>query len=345
MRKERKARRSPRRVRKEKAGRGPSGKQALEGDRPIGPALFAARDANEARRIMDHFVASQKNQTFYTHPPRPASAYFKLKERLADLSLFPSPTDKAKVGVYLAAIGATLRLPRIYDFYPRNSVPAGAKGYEEEWHRVESFPVPSMFEPPSASGFGSFNPNTGQFQIVTISRGSDGQVSVGPIIMIETDDAADVTLTANLSVDLQYNLSNSPNPVHPNGNYLGFAETLTWVKAEASSGPWIPAPRQYLRYVVLKPRSPGDPSVWIDPDGGQHYYGSSHQSGEAGWPIVYKADFPLPAKTTSQIALFLGAMSYGAGGAEVSKDHHSYISYAETRVSGVFSSIRAEVYT
>ena len=131
------------------------------------------------------------------HPARLDRIYANLV-KLLDSSTLHDETHWKTVREYVDLIRWKFRLPKMYTFHPRRSVPSGSghKGYNEDYYSVKYYtPKEGQSVAPGASGFGAFNPETGVFQIVAVSTGNQVQVyrlsdlSLIKTIRLPTNDA------------------------------------------------------------------------------------------------------------------------------------------------------------
>jgi hypothetical protein len=296
-------------------------------------------------RKMEKFITEQRSALPYHHEPRPSRMYAKLADMFKDVPLWPDPASQRKAKFYLSQLGSGFHLPRWYTFYPRNHS-SSAHLYNEDPWVDQHFTALSNYDPMLANGFGSFNPDTGVFQIVTTSSGGVAAITAGPVVTLQTTDAADVVLTANILLDYQYTMTNTPNPYpHPAGSLPGDAESQIWVTARTYSGPTIATHTLYLKRVTLgsPPSPPGLP--YFGPDGLEERSGTYFQDSAIALPVTYETEFSLPANSTVQVAIGCGCSSDADGIANTQRDHYAYYGYDETRLSGQVLSVKAMLYT
>src|SRR5437870_1410734 len=123
-----------------------------------------ARITQEARKQWEDSLTSQS-------PARLDRIYADLVKLLNGPALHDEAHWKT-VKAYVDFIRWKFRLPRMYTFHPRGSVPSesGHKGYNEDYYSAKYYtPKEGQSVAPGASGFGAFNPETGVFQIVAVS--------------------------------------------------------------------------------------------------------------------------------------------------------------------------------
>jgi len=130
------------------------------------------------KTLRDNWSSSLTHQ----RPLSMSRAYAELVKLLDGLRPDPAPFW-GKLKFYADLLRPHFSLPRVLNFYPRNSVPTGPqnKGYNEDpYQRTFYTPHAGQSVAPGASGYGAFNPNTGFFQAVAVSTGNPVAVMVGP---------------------------------------------------------------------------------------------------------------------------------------------------------------------
>ena len=173
----------------------------------------------EARKQWEDSLVDQ-------HPARLDRIYADLVKLLNSPTLHDE-THWKTAREYVDLIRWKFRLPKMYTFHPRRSVPSGSghKGYNEDYYSAKYYtPKEGQSVAPGASGFGAFNPETGAFQIVAVSTGNQVQVLVGPTVTVETDASADAVISAETLIDYQYNLSSSANAAFVPTQFSGAGE-------------------------------------------------------------------------------------------------------------------------
>jgi hypothetical protein len=254
---------------------------------------------------------------------------------------------RSKLGVYLEL--AKMKLPLRRTFYPRDDVPVGGHGYEEEYFKREIFSARETGLV-AASGFGMFSPNTGQFQMVAVSMGTRSSIWLGPTVRVDTDAPTDLLLTANVLLEHQFTLSATRNSP-PSADTSGWADSEVYLRAFVTARdkttlaplptpdllPWKP-----LNMVSLQPGL-GGPSYTTIPGGRHISPGTSWQGGSATIHIAFEPGGPLPPNARCDITMTCLIVSDAAGAQGEAR--YGYACVADTRAFGKFSSIELWLFT
>jgi hypothetical protein len=308
-----------------------------------------ARITQEARKQWEDSLAHQ-------HPARLDRIYADLVKVLGNSTLHDE-THWKTVKAYVDLIKWKFRLPRMYTFHPRGSVPSGGwhKGYNEDYYFVKYYtPHEGQSVAPGASGFGAFNPQTGAFQIVAVSTGNQVQVLVGPTVTVETDASADAVISAHALIDWQYSLSSSANPAfvsNPPWSGAGEVEVEVMLLPRVScvnkttgatlstvSGPFG---AKSLRSLTLKFDLQQTP--WTTPSGHEIRVGRSDQGSDVALPVTFDPDVQLPANARCDISIVAYVKSFATGGK--GQKQYMLLGYGDVRAAGQFISIEVDLYS
>jgi hypothetical protein len=317
----------------------------------LADAVLSAPTAPDAQRILEAFVAEQRLLTNH-QPPRASRILAELVDLLNSPHLLTPDALLAKVNIYLTVLQAHVSMPQHYRYYPRKHVPAGsgnARPYEETYFRVESFSPKEYEAPIAASGFGAFNPDSGQFTMVAVSHGNKATIGVGPTLKIETDAAADVLLAASILLDYQYTLSAKRNPASAPGNDGGYADAELWFRPVVSafdktSGVPLPEPS-------LQPWSMGGKSATLEPGlkgpayttpGGREVSPGTSVAGGLSAPLALKFGWSLPANARCEVSVVCWITSDASG---PYGPVFGFLGFADTRASGQFPSADLWLFT
>jgi len=262
-----------------------------------------------------------------------------------------------KVKGYVDLIKGKFRLPRMYTFHPRGSVPSGSrhKGYNEDYYSAKYYtPHEGQSVAPGASGFGAFNPQTGTFQIVAVSTGNQVQVLVGPTVTVETDASADAVISAHTLVDWQYNLSSSANAAFvPNPPWSGAGEVEVGVtlwcrvscvnKTTGATLPTVSGPfgAKSLRSLTLKFDLQQTP--WTTPSGHEIRVGRFDQDSAVALPVTFDPSVELPANARCDISIVAYVKSFASGGK--GQKQYMLLGFGDVRAAGQFLSIDVDLYS
>lgn len=302
----------------------------------------------EARKQWEDSLVDQ-------HPARLDRIY-------ADLvKLLDSPTlhDEAHwktAREYVDLIRWKFRLPKMYTFHPRRSVPSGSghKGYNEDYYSAKYYtPKEGQSVAPGASGFGAFNPETGAFQIVAVSTGNQVQVLVGPTVTVETDASADAVISAETLIDYQYNLSSSANTAFVPTQFSGAGEVdvevtllprvscvnkTTGAPLSIVSGPFG---AKSLKSLTLDFNL--QHTMFTTPSGHEHRVGRFDQGSDLALPVTFDPNVQLPANARCDISIVAYVKSFASGGKGDSR--YMSLGFGDVRASGQFLSIQVDLYS
>ena len=323
-----------------------------------------ARSSEEIRSAVDKSITSQQRQErteravadpsaigsvlpAYRHTPLPSRLHHELSKWLEGPQYIETDLIRAKLGIYLELAKAKFKLPRKHTFYPRDEVPAGGKPYEEEFFEREMFSARETGLV-AATGFGKFSPDNGQFQMVAVSMGTRSSIWLGPSVEIETDDPADLLITANVLLEHQFTLSATRNHP-PSTNTSGWADADIYLRAfvvardKTTSAP-LPTPDllpwKPLNSVSLQPGLGGPGYSTLSR---QIMPGTSWQGGSPTLNIAFQPEGPLPPNAKCEITVSCLIISDAAGAQ--GETHYGYSCVADTRAYGKFSSIELLLFT
>lgn len=308
-----------------------------------------ARLTQEARKQWEDSLASQS-------PARLDRLYADLVKLLNSPALHDEAHWKT-VKAYVDFIRWKFRLPRMYTFHPRGSVPSGIghKGYNEDYYSAKYYtPKEGQSVAPGASGFGAFNPETGIFQIVAVSTGNQVQVLVGPTVTVETNASADAAIFADALIDWQYNLSSSanaafvPNPPWSGAGQVDVEVTLlprvlcvnktTGAPLSTVSGPFG---AKSLRNLTLDFNLQHTP--FTTASGHEVRVGRFDQDSALALPVTFEPNVQLPANARCDISIVAYVKSFAVGGK--GDKEYMLLGFGDVRAAGQFLSIQVDLYS
>jgi len=312
--------------------------------------------AHDPARITQEARTQWEDSLAYQHSARLDRIYADLVKAL-DRTVLHDEAHWKTVKGYVDLIKGQFRLPRMYTFHPRGSVPSGSghKGYNEDYYSAKYYtPHEGQSVAPGASGFGAFNPQTGTFQIVAVSTGNQVQVLVGPTVTVETDASADAVISAHTLVDWQYNLSSSANAAFvPNPPWSGAGEVevevtllprvscvnkTTGVTLPTVSGPFG---AKSLRSLTLKFDLQQTP--WTTPSGHEIRVGRFDQDSAVALPVTFDPSVELPANARCDISIVAYVKSFASGGK--GQKQYMLLGFGDVRAAGQFISIQVDLYS
>jgi hypothetical protein len=308
-----------------------------------------ARIMQEARKQWEDSFTSQ-------HPARLDRIYADLVKVMNNPALHDEAHWKTVKG-YVDLIKWKFRLPKMYTFHPRGSVPSGSghKGYNEDYYSATYYtPKEGQSIAPGASGFGAFNPETGVFLIVAVSTGNQVQVLVGPTVTVETDASADAVISAHALIDWKYDLSSSANAAfvsNPPWSGAGQADVQVMVLPHVScvnkntgapistvSGPFG---AKSLRNLTLDFNLQHTP--FTTPSGHEQRVGRFDQDGALALPVTFDPDVQLPANARCDISIVAYVQSFARGGK--GDKEYMFLGFGDVRAAGQFLSIQVHLYS
>lgn len=286
-------------------------------------------------------------------PMSMSRAYAELVKLLDGPGVFKDETDWKKAKFYVALLRGHFLLPRVYSFYPRNSVPTGAKGYNEDYYsKTFKTPHEGQSVAPGATGYGAFNPNTGFFQAVGVSTGNQVAVMVGPTVTVETDAPVDAAILAQTLVDYQYTVSSSVNPAFVPSPYSGAGlvdveiglttkvsciDKTTHAPVPPPSGPWGYSQLRSLTVDFNLQRIP-----FTTASGHEIRVGRSDQGSAIALPITFQPDVQLPGNSMCDISIVAFIQSSASGGQ--GQKEWMFLGFGDVRAFGQFLSIEVDLY-
>ena len=316
----------------------------------VARAQDPVRITQEAKKQWEDALAHQ-------HPVRLDRIYADLVKAL-DRTVLHDEGHWKKVKGYVDLIRGKFRLPRMYTFHPRGSIPSGGsrhKGYNEDYYSLKYYtPHEGQSVAPGASGFGAFNPQTGVFQIVAVSTGNQVQVLVGPTVTVETDASADAVISAHTLIDWQYNLSSSANAAFvPNPPWSGAGEVDVEVtllprvscvnKTTGAALPTVSGPfgAKSLRSLTLKFDLQQTP--WTTKSGHEIRVGRFDQDSAIALPVTFDPSVELPANARCDISIVAFVKSFASGGK--GQKQYMLLGFGDVRAGGKFLSIDVDLYS
>ena len=313
----------------------------------VARAMASKQDRDAPQRLAG-LLGHDRVSPSYRHAPLPSRLHHELSKLLEGPKHAESDLLRSKLGLYLELAKIKLKLPVKKTFYPRHDVPAGGNGYEEEFFKREIF---SRRETGlvAATGFGMFSPNTGQFQMVAVSTGTQSSIWLGPTVKVETDAPTDLLVTANVLLEHQFTLS-ATRTGPPSANTSGWADSQIYLRAlvtarDKTTSALLPTPDllpwKPLNDVSLQPGLAGPP--YTTPGGRHISPGTSWQGGSSTVNIAFDPSGPLPPNARCEITLTCLIVSDAAGAQ--GEAHYGYASVADTRAYGKFSSIELLLFS
>ncbi len=309
---------------------------------------MASRQERDAPQRLAGLLGNDSVSPSYRHTPLPSRLHHELSKLLEAPKHVESDLIRSKLGLYLELAKFKLKLPVKKTFYPRNEVPAGGHGYEEEFFKREIFSARETGLV-AATGFGMFSPNTGQFQMVAVSMGTRSSIWLGPTVEVETDAPTDLLVTANLLLEHQFTLSATRNGP-PSANTSGWADSQIYLRAlitarDKTTSALLPTPDllpwKPLNDVSLQPGLGGP--AYTTPGGRHISPGTSWQGGSSTVNIVFDPGGPLPPNARCEITVTCLIVSDAAG--SQGEAHYGYACVADTRAYGKFSSVELLLFT
>jgi hypothetical protein len=282
-------------------------------------------------------------------------AFADLTDMIKDRSTFTDERHYKRAKLLISALGVKYRLPRIYRFFPRDSVPAGAPnaGYDEAPH-VETYFTPREGQSvaPNASGFGAFNPGSGLFQVAAVSTGNQANILVGPTVTIQTTAAVDAVVTLQALVDYSYTASSSPNPgfVVSNLNGAGYVDAAIAMRpfasclvtgAKAVTGPVVgPFGFHSVRDVTVD--FDLTHASYTTVSGHEIRVARSDQGSDIALPVQLVAEMQLPANARCTIGMLADVRSFAVGAPWDTRSQ--FLGFGDVRASGRFLSIEVAAF-
>ena len=280
-------------------------------------------------------------------------AFADLTDVLKDRSAFTDERHYTRARILISALGVKYRLPRFYRFFPRDSVPAGASGYDEAPHVETHFtPREGQSVAPNASGFGAFNPGSGLFQIASISTGNQARVIAGPTVTIQTTAAIDAVVTLHALVDYSYTASSSPNPRFSASNLsaAGYVDAAIAMRPIASclvtgagsiTGPILgPIGFHSVRVVTVDFDLTHAP--YKTASGHENRVARYDQGSDIAVPVELVAEMQLPANARCTIGMLVDVNSFAVGAPWDTRAQ--FLGFGDVRASGRFLSIEVAAF-
>jgi hypothetical protein len=307
--------------------------------------------AGDIKQILYEYRNPAKALISYNHAPRVSRVFSELNELIVTEGLLNASIRDRVISQFLWLKLAFPNLPKRYVFYPREHVLPGGSPYDEEYVRVENFGKLSTDgrEETYASGFATFDPKSGVFSTVGYSMGTEADVRAGPIITIETkQEPADISLTANVLLDYQYQLSANSNPAFQPGaaaisTYISFQlDLLIDVEIQNAAGDLLYSSRaiKRIKHAELKPESTLPPYI----AGTEEIVsGTSLHGSEISVPVIWDYDNSVPSHSRVHLGVICAPFVI-ATGYRGSHDY-KYLGIVDGRASGQVTSVQALVFT